>query len=326
MSWNNLVRQVAVLGMTVAIASSATAAGNAIAADTVIPTVFESGHFYAVPKLVNGSSLRLLVDTGGGMSPAPFVNQAQADVLGLKTDHTCTSDGRTYQVAAPAYVDGQGLPDSSRRCRGVAVLPNEASNTPTGQVVPMYLKGSVWTFDYPMHRLVLRGSAWRASADAHKTRLGFKSLPDGASAGWPRITVRVDGEVLNMLLDTGATAKPGADALIENPRSTTDGIGVGSYIVESTMKRWEKKHPEWKVIAQGDTLFSAYTRMIRVPQIEIAGWHIGPVWFIERPDRAFHGMMAMLMDQPPDGAVGANVFEQFQMTLDYPHKTAWFQQ
>jgi hypothetical protein len=48
------------------------------------------------------------------------------------------------------------------------------------------------------------------------------------------------------------------------------------------------------------------------------------VWFTERPDRAFHGMMASIMDAAPEGAIGANVLGRFRMTIDYPHATAWF--
>jgi hypothetical protein len=128
-----------------------------------------------------------------------------------------------------------------------------------------------------------------------------------------------------MLLDTGATAQPTAGALNVDPGSTANGIRAASYIVQSTMNRWRKRHPQWKVLENGDALYKGYPRMIRVPDVEIAGWHVGPVWFIERPDQEFQGMMTQLMDKTPDGAVGGNVFEAFQMTIDYKHKEAWFQ-
>ena len=31
-----------------------------------------------------------------------------------------------------------------------------------------------------------------------------------------------------------------------------------------------------------------------------------------------------MMDKPVEGTVGANVFQHFVMTIDYPHATAWF--
>lgn len=301
-------------------------AGHALpSTDVVIPTVFESGHFYANPELANGKHMHLLLDTGGGGYPTPFVSQAQADLLGLHVDHACEVNGATFGLASPSFVDGQALPEISESCRGVLVVPTLAKQAADGQIGPTYLKRAVWTFDYPKRQVVLRGSSWHPSGDAHKTPLGFKPLSNKKFAGWPRITVEVDGAKLDMLLDTGATAKPTAEALKESPERTTDGIGVGSYIVESIMSQWRTKHPDWQVIEKGDALFPAYPRMIRVPDVQIAGWHVGPVWFIERPDSAFHAMMAAMMDRPPEGAIGANVFEHFRMTIDYKQKTAWFE-
>ncbi|WP_430388684.1 hypothetical protein [Dyella sp. 20L07] len=296
-----------------------------VSTDTIVPTTFESGHFYAVPELTNGKHLRLMLDTGGGMSPTIWINQSQADDLGIKVDHDCEDDGQTYKAAFPSFKNGNALPDLSSSCRGIVVLPTSAGGGTDGQIVPSYFRGGVWTFDYPGQQVVLRGTAWHPPKDAHSTPLGFKPLPDGTHAGWPRITIDVDGEALSMLLDTGATAKPTAEALKEDPRTTTEGITVGSYIDASTMRRWRDKHPDWQVIEKGDALTTQFTRMIRVPQLEIAGWRVGPVWFIERPDDAFHSMMAFLMDEAPEGAVGGNVLEHFRLTIDYKRKAAWFQ-
>ncbi|OOG43667.1 hypothetical protein [Rhodanobacter sp. C05] len=145
--------------------------------------------------------------------------------------------------------------------------------------------------------------------------------------GWPRIALTVDGQALDMLLDTGATAHPTAEGLKASGISTTtEGIGVTSYITKSTMDVWRKKHPDWMVIEQGDDLIPQKVfPIIRVPKVQIAGWEVGPVWFTERPDSAFHDMMASLMDRPPEGAVGANILEHFRMTIDYPHRDAWFE-
>jgi hypothetical protein len=321
----NLACWGALLGLAITTALPAMSANARRLADTVIPTTFESGHFYAVPELANGKKMRLLLDTGGGTLPTLWVNQAQADSLGLKADHTCEGDGRIYQVASPIFAVNQRLPELSAFCRGVIILPNENASSPSGQIVPMYFAGGVWTFDYSKRQVVLRGHGWHPPKDAHKTLLGLKRLPSGINGGWPRIIIRVDGEELNMLLDTGATSKPTAQALKEDPRSTTDGMGVGSYIDESTMARWRRKHPEWKVVDNGDALIPGFSRIIRVPHVEVVGWDVGPVWFIERPDSAFHTMMASLMDEPPEGSVGANVFEHFRMTIDYKKKAAWFE-
>lgn len=38
----------------------------ALASETIIPTTYEAGHFFAVPQTIEGRTLRFLVDTGGG--------------------------------------------------------------------------------------------------------------------------------------------------------------------------------------------------------------------------------------------------------------------
>lgn len=206
--------------------------------DLVLPTTFESGHFYANPELDNGKRMRMMLDTGGGGYPTMFISQLQADRLGMKADHACEADGRTHQAASPAFAASQALPDMSEFCRGVILAPADGAQAIDGQIVPAYFRGGTWTFDYPKHQVLLRATGWHPPKTAHKTALGFKRLPDNRHGAWPRITVRVDGRDVDMLLDTGATARPTADGLKENPQGVTDGISVGSYIVQSTMRRW----------------------------------------------------------------------------------------
>ena len=38
----------------------------------------------------------------------------------------------------------------------------------------------------------------------------------------------------------------------------------------------------------------------------------------------FHGMMVSIMDEPPEGAIGAKVLDHFSMTVDYPNAAARF--
>ncbi len=301
------------------------AKGAAVSPDIVIPTVFESGHFYATPRLANGKSMRLMLDTGGGTAPTNWISNSQADRLGITVDHECEVDGQTYKAGSPSFERESQLPDLSPLCHGVVVLPDDVAGGTPGQVVPSYFRGGTWTFDYPGREVVIRGRGWHPPKDAHGTSLGFKTLSDGSHIGWPRVTIKVDGEMLSMLLDSGATAKPTSKALQADPRALTDGFTVGSYITRSTMLRWRTSHPDWLVIENGDALFPTFGRMIRVPALEIAEWRVGPVWFIERPDEAFHSMMASLMDKPPEGAIGGNVLDRFRLTINYKGAQAWFE-
>ena len=292
-----------------------------------LPTHYEAGHFYATPHTVDGSSLRLLVDTGGGGVAGMYWLSAKATQrLGLKTG-TCTVDGHAIPVAAPpSYRPGEQLPPSSGPCAG-KLLVNPGPYPDDGQLGAAYLGNRVWTFDYPARQLRAEAGDWRPDPAAHRAPLGFQTDAHGKVVQhFPRIVVRIDGKPLDMLLDTGATAHPTPAGKAAAGTETVNGFGVTSYITTSMLERWHKAHPEWTIVEDGDDLLAPRfkARLIEVPALEIAGWSVGPVWFTERPDGPFHGMMASLMDASPEGAIGANVLARFNMTIDYPHATAWF--
>ncbi|MFW7267825.1 hypothetical protein ACMAUO_07610 [Gluconacetobacter sp. Hr-1-5] len=292
------------------------------AADRSLPVVYEAGHVYAVPTLANGRRMRMLIDTGGGTFPSAWISNIEAGRLGLKGDGRCASTFGPVVVARAAFQPGKGWPLPGAGCDGIVLYPGEAGD---GQVTPMVLKPGIWTFDYGARSVTLRARDAVPEAGATVAALGFKRLGPGRTGAWPRIRITVDGQVLDMLLDTGATSHPTAEALTASGASVRDGVGVASYITASTMAAWHARHPEWRYIAQGDDLFpKRVASVIEVPEIGIAGQKVGPVWFTQRPDAAFHGMMAQLMDLSPEGAVGGNVFENFRMTIDYPHARAWF--
>jgi len=295
----------------------------------VLPTIYEAGHFFAVPKTRDGQRLKLLVDTGGGGAGGMYwISTSAAKRLHLKSI-ACTADGQHPPVVRlPDYKLGLGLPPPGEVPCGAALLvfPQAASNY-DGQLGAGYLPGRTWTFDYPAQRLTFEGDAWQPSALAHRSPLGFPHNAKGTpSSGFARITIRVDGQPLDMLLDTGASSFPTPDAARISGTPTVEGEGVASYITTGTLERWHKAHPDWRVVENVDEKVAArpLKRIIEVPEVEIANWSVGPVWFTEQPDKAFHQFMAQMMDKPTEGAVGGNVFRHFVMTIDYPHEAAYF--
>ena len=143
----------------------------------------------------------------------------------------------------------------------------------------------------------------------------------------PRISLVVDGQTLDMLLDTGATAFPTPAGRSAQRLQVEHGIGVTSYVTSSVIDQWHKKHPTWCIVENGDEIGNLRSRIIEVPHVQIAGWVIGPVWFTERPDANYSdvdGGMSTYTDKPVVGSAGANILGYFVMTLDYPRDTAWF--
>lgn len=200
-----------------------------------------------------------------------------------------------------------------------------------GQLGAGYLPSRVWTFDYPAHKLLVMGPSWKPASSAHVVTLGFMRNAEGRMAtGMPRITIRVDGKPVQMLLDTGATAHPTAAGKSASHTATGHGTGVTSYIDRTVFQQWHHARPNWRVVENGDDLFGPgkATPIIEVPEVEIAGWSVGPVWFTGRPDSSFRigsRSMSSYTDKSVDGAVGANVFSLVVMTIDYPHSSAYFQ-
>jgi hypothetical protein len=183
-----------------------------------------------------------------------------------------------------------------------------------GQLGAGYLPGRVWTFDYPAQRLSVQGASWRPGSSAHAAKLGLAS-------GFARITIQVAGKPIQMLLDTGATAHPTPAGENASHTPTVNGYGVTSYIDQSVFAHWHKAHPKWRVVANGDSLYGP--KIIEVPRVAVAGWSVGPVWFTVQGHIAKY--MSQYTDRPIKGALGANVFRHFIMTVDYPRSTAYFQ-
>lgn len=312
--------------MTAALTIAIALAGATTAAQTV-PTQYAAGHFYATPTTTSGQALRLLVDTGGGGAGNLYWLTDVAPQKLQLTPATCKVDNHVLKVYnQPTYRPQAGIPPALGSCPGkVLVLPEKFAYD--GMLGSNYLGTRVWTFDYPHQVLRAEGSTWRHDPTAKPANLGFQhDDTGGVSAYFPRIVIRVDRIPINMLLDTGATAHPtAAGKAAAGTETEADGKGVTSYITTRMFDIWHKKHPDWKVVEQGDDLLPGYTaRLIEVPKVQIAGWVVGPVWFTERPNKAFHKSMARLMDETPEGAIGGNVLSHFSVTLDYPRARAWF--
>lgn len=312
-----MIRRSIALAMALALAGAASAG-------TVVPTSFEAGHFYYTPTLANGQTLRLLVDSGGG-GPTWWIYPSVAAPLALKPK-ACGTGVKVYEP--PAFAPGKGVLTSTQRCGGVWILEGEKEEpgrTWDGLVGNQYLSTNAWTFDYPGHTLTREDSHWKPAKGSHVITPGYPRDQNGHyKIAFGRIPITVDGESIDLLLDTGATARPTpAGKAIMHTETAADGLAGGSYITTPIMDAWHAKHPDWPLVDKADDIKPGM-RAIRVPDVVIAGWHVGPVWFIERPDKNFVEYMSSMMDGTVHGAVGGNVFAPFRMTIDYPHGKVWF--
>lgn len=309
------------LGLIALLLLVATGRAQVLPSSTSLPASFDEGRVHLHPVTKAGDTLRLNLDTGG----RTYFYRETVERLGWPVRDT-TISGRTHSVTnhpslrRPGMFAGDaiGVPLVHERRPIDRRLHPEAD----GLLGTRWFAGRVWRIDYVAEDLHLLESAPEGMAQSqHAIAMGFPTDSEGDRlTHFPSIEATISGTTYPFLLDTGATL-----LLSEKGRAELGGAGVraASYVVESVFEEWRREHPDWKVV-EGGSVYGGGSPMIRVPTVTIAGHTVGPVWFVQRPDGAFHGKMAQLMDRPVDGALGGSLFQYFELTLDYPNARARF--
>lgn len=285
-----------------------------------LPASLDAGRFYVHPRLADGRVLRLLTDSGGGVK----FTASGAKALGVAPDPN-SNEKNPQLLPWPEFQADAWIPKPNNVDNGVPTAPLPAEHMAMmgdGILGANWFGERRWEFDYPRGRLrLLAAGELPHSAPEHRVALGFQKDDKGRqTTHFPRIAVRIDGETLQMLFDTGATvmlSEPAVDTLGGGPSAR-----AGSFIVNSVLERWRKRHPDWRVIEKAD---HGQLRLIEVPTLDIGGYTVGPVWFAERSDPSLHEYMSQWMDQRIDGAIGGNAFATFKITVDYPSGVAVFE-
>ncbi|MBX9402139.1 retropepsin-like domain-containing protein [Lysobacter sp. BMK333-48F3] len=286
-----------------------------------LPATLEAGRFFLQPQLRDGRKLRLFSDTGGGL----LFTHTGARAMGV-TPKAQAADAPPQLLAWPQFDPRAWIPPPRDAQRGVPTLaapPDQERRIGDGMLGAAWFGGRSWEFDYPRGRLRLLpdGALPRVEA-AHRVALGLQKGDDGRpTTHFPRIAVRIDGETLQLLFDTGASLMLTEQGVRELGGGPADR--AGSFIAASVLQRWRERHPHWRVIEHADRNDSG--RLIEVPELEVGGYRVGPVWFAERRDRNFHDYMSKWMDQRVDGAIGGNAFADLKISVDYPSATATFE-
>lgn len=286
-----------------------------------LPARFEAGRVFLDETTADGRPLVFFTDSGGGR----YVTEAAAVRLGLALTPIpgAQEGGPTHSTDYPALAaESPTLP-----------LPGGPIAVMSGSPLPgwtfdhdVMLGGAwfadrIWTFDYPRGRLTAEPATWSPPDGAEVLPLGFQVEDGDRTTHFPRIEVRIDGETIPLLLDTGATTILSPEALA----AVGDGgpsMRATSMISDSVFRRWRTAHPDWRVIEAAQ--IGTGSAMIEVPTLEIGGLTAGPVWFTHRADRAFHDYMSSMMDARIEGALGGNALGDLVMTIDYPGARAAF--
>lgn len=298
-----------------------------------IPTRYDEHRWLVAPVTKGGETLLFYTDSGGGMN---MLFAPTADRLGFPRKKI-ELEGQSFEtVAWEDLAPGSPVPPPVLSAPGdgrMFIVPYEGETrrmfppTESGQpreagfLGRTWFADRVWTFDYPGRRLLLRSPGDLPPHDpARRVSLGFQTGPDGKrTTHFPRIPVKIDGETLDLLFDTGATTRlsPAALAALGDGRPADR---AASFIAASVFARWRERHPGWKVVEKADEMMGE--AMIEVPAVEIGGHTVGPVWFTRRPDKSFHEFMSRMMDQRIEGALGGSALQYLRVTVDYPNAVA----
>lgn len=289
----------------------------------LLPAEFRHGRVIVQPALPSGETIEFYTDTGGGWNA---VQAGAAERLALEPGAPIMEGEQTIRtVKFPEFAPDRWIPapNPAYALDGRLAIAPEGMLHEEGFLGGRWFADRVWAFDYAKGTLHLldQAQAWPGS---NRTPLGFQVGEDGKrTLHFPRVAVEVDGETLQMLLDTGAMLTLTADAAREFGLQE-GALVAGSFITQKVFERWAAKHPDWPVIQSGDLIRGKSAPMIRVPEIRIAGIAAGPVWFALRPNPAFEQWMSSMMDAPIVGAIGGSGLKHYRMVIDYPNAVAHF--
>ena len=173
-----------------------------------------------------------------------------------------------------------------------------------------FFMDKAWTIDYPNRQIWVNTPL--SASDSGVQKLGFKKNAHGEKIfGHPSMYIMVDGEMIPVLFDTGATL-----VLSEKGKQffgTTEKTKGGSFIAASVFDKWRKQHPDWKYYEKAD-----HTQdVIEVPKVTIGGQEVGPVLFAKRPDENWSQGMIHSMDKVVKGAIGGSGLKYLKVVIDY---------
>jgi len=300
----------------------------------LLPSRFINGErFYIKMVTESGDTLLAYGDTGGGICMMP---EPVADKLKLHNKiHSGLFKGLLpcKYILFRAVVPDERIPGPVMLRSKIIRMPFAALTSPFLFIPKMdeetkfmiqtmtfdiflgqnFFMNKAWTFDYK-HQQVWVNTPLPAS-EAGKPgvqQLGFKRNSHGqAIYGHPSMLIEVNGELIEVLFDSGATivlSETGKKAF-----NTSEKTIGGSFIASSVFDKWRKEHPEWKYYPQADMKQD----VIEVPAIKIGGQEVGPVLFARRADAVWSEGMVYTMDKVVRGAIGGSALKYGKVIIDY---------
>lgn len=219
------------------------------------------------------------------------------------------SDGDVDLTTFPESLRQQGIPIPSSWKKEVRIFPfldpekqkakkhveDDASALrfilKDGFLGANFFSDQTWNIDYPKQTLSVCGEA--RPFQENEINLHFKTRGGKLTSFQARIEIEIFGEKIPVLFDTGATSSYSAEAV--KLLKMNDSVTASSFTAESLAKKWKKARPALRWIRGGDQ-FGAMD-LIEVPEVKIAGFKVGPVWFATRRDRIYRKYSAKFINK-----------------------------
>lgn len=287
---------------------------------TPVPAEFVRDQIIVTPSS-DGLVVRFFTDTGGGWNA---LSPRMANELGLAVESVAVGEEYLPLVAFPTFDPSASIPaPGSHFMDGRLTIAEDLHASTDGTLGGRWFADRVWEIDYPRQRMYLLQGHVDEPEHPNRVALGFQVNNIGQrTLHFPSLDIEIDGEVLPMLFDTGATATATPTSAPEFGVAPGDPMGT-SFIENKVFERWHQRHPEWQVLEKADQK-NDQRRMIEVPELSIGDHVVGPAWFAEQPPGSFQRYMAQWTDKPTWGALGGSALRHFRVVIDYPNAAAYF--
>lgn len=292
--------------------------GGAASAAQKLPAVFEHHRVLLEVSDAQDETIRIYTDTGGGWNA---IRSSVAQKWRLPVFNKTLDGKMSKRTPFPTVLLSQGLPKPFHEpaFEGKLVVVEDDKMAHDLFLGSRWFAGKVWRWDYLAKMLSILDSSFSTQGFS-ATSMAFRDQPEEAyPKHFPRVQITVDGEMLDVLFDTGAAAKISshAKAALMLPEGTEVGT---SFITRTIYEGWKQKHPDWPVIVAGERRGAFQADMIQVPFITIAGVKTGAVWFTVREDKNFTEFMSSMTDEAIYGAIGGSALRYLCVIADYPGK------
>jgi hypothetical protein len=303
--------------------------------EVYLPAELKEGRFFLKIPTINGDTIIGFCDTGGGYTA---IYQSTVNRLGLaaKIKKVIIDGDTTKYIPANDIYTSQEIPYPEIQNYFKANIdvpfleaPDDTKETLTfakyvdyqvflGQ---FFFIDNAWTFNYSTGEMSINTPIPKNLKDKNIQAIGFKKDKQGNKRfGHPSMKLQIDGKVIDILFDTGATFllnDSGKNKLGLNTNAT-----AGSFIAKSVFDRWHLDHPDWRIIEKGEI---SVADLIEVPEVTVGNLTAGPVWFAKRQDEVWSKGMIGSMDKVVKGAIGGSFLKYFEISIDYPNELIKFE-